>query len=92
MVGTRHRVCIGNVNAEGRKGREGGENGDGKRMSGRFTKEGSDEGACMRQGACDGGKEGVPLRVVYGALCFLTQGVSVRTEGDKTNPRRFLYK
>jgi len=59
-------------------------------VSGGFTKEGGDEGSRIRRRACEGGEEGVPLRVVNGALCFHPERISVRTERNKTNPRGFL--
>jgi len=59
-------------------------------VCGSFTKEESNEGAGI--GAQLGGKEGVPLRVVNGASCFVPKGVSIGAERNETNPGGFLYQ
>jgi len=59
-------------------------------MCGSFTKKKSDEG--VGSGVRLGGKEGVPLRVVNGALGLLPQQVGIRMLRNKTYPRRFLDK
>jgi len=61
-------------------------------LGSRFTKESGDERSFVRRRACHRGKEGVPLRVVNGASCFVPEGVSIGTERNKTNPGGFLYQ